>query len=66
MGRQFAKISIVKVYVQRKKFSHTLPVSENFFCRIFPVRMLAVDEKYPIYGISKTVIMNSITAMECG
>ena len=34
-----------------QKFSQILPVSEDFSCRIFSVRMLAVDENYPMYGI---------------
>ena len=33
-----------------KKFLQTLPVSENFPRRIFPVQMLAVDGNYPIQG----------------
>ena len=36
-----------------KKFLLTLPVSENFPCRIFPARILVVDEHYLIYSMQQ-------------
>ena len=43
-----------------KKFSQTLPVSENFPSRIVAVRMLAADKNYPIYGTTIVYIALSL------
>ena len=59
MGNMFAKVS----NFSSMEFSQTLPVSENFPCRIFTVRALANDGNYLIYINDKLHVVVYIVAL---